>query len=150
MRNEKSCEFEKNGKLCGGYKIRNSRFCFTHSDAPEIIEQHSKALKKAAEARNIYLPISMGEAEFKLELPKKLNFKKAKHIRRAYTSLIQAAFLGQMDENKVGKLIFALNGFCAQIEKIELLERVEKLEKLLKKRGIPIERSLSNEPNEAN
>lgn len=148
--NDKKCAFERAGVRCGMWKLKGSAFCFTHSSKPEIVEQRSKALEKASKSREIYIPLNMEDAEsIPLELPKKINLKKSKHIRRAYTFLIQAAFGGQMDENKVGKLVFALNGYCAQIEKIELLELVEKLERLLKKKGIPVERNLSNEPVEA-
>lgn len=130
----KKCESMKNGKQCGAYRITNSRFCFIH--APEMVHEREKALEKAAQAREIYLSPAPGGTQITVHLPKKVNLAKSKDIKKAYTSIIKAAFAGLLNNGEVGTLTYALNGYCGQLEKLELLERIEKLEKAIKKRGL--------------
>jgi len=137
---DKNCQkILNNGKQCGCYKIKNDPFCFTHSENPETISKREEAHKKFSNnARPLYPEVlnPKGRRILEVGLPKKINLNKSRDIRKAYRLIITAAFQGTLDENKAGKLIFALNGYCAQLEKLDLLERIEKLEKLVQQSNL--------------
>lgn len=140
IKEENACEFvKKNGERCGAAALKRTKGlkprCFWHTDDKEASNDRKKALKKAAESKAIYLPLTAEDAAASIHLPKKINLSKSKDIRRAYTSIIKAAFLGGLDKATVGTLTYALNGYCAQLDKLELLERVEKLERHIKRMG---------------
>jgi len=131
---DKKCEFIKGGKRCRAYKITNSKYCFTHSDDPKIKVMREKALKKAADSHKLYLPIGQA-GEVSYNLPSFINLDTSKGIKRAYIIIIKAAAQGGIDERRLGALVYALNGYCSALEKLELLEKIERLEKILIKRG---------------
>lgn len=131
---DKKCEFIKNGQRCRAYKITNSKYCFTHSDDPKIMAMREEALKKAADSHKLYLPISQ-DGEAILNLPSVVDLGKSKGIKRAYIILIKAAAQGGIDERRLGALVYALNGYCSALEKLELFEKIERLERMLIKRG---------------
>lgn len=134
----KRCEFEKDGKKCKAYRITDSKYCFVHSDDPQIIEMRQQALKKAGESHKLFLPIENkdnGEVSGSLNLPKFVDLGKAKGIKKAYITIIKASAQGFIDERKLGALTYALNGYVNALDKIELLERIERLEKLTNQRN---------------
>ena len=124
------CEFERDGKRCKAYKIIASKYCFVHSDDPEILELKQQALKKAGESHKLFFPLSNGEEGEVLNLPKFVDLGKAKGIKKAYITIIKASAQGLIDEKRLGALTYALNGYVNALDKIELLERIERLEKI--------------------
>jgi len=118
---DKRCEFTKeNGERCGGYKITDSKYCFTHSDDPKIIEMREKALKKANESHKLYLPVKKGTG-----LPRFIDLGKTKGVKKAYVAVLKAAAQGLIDERKLGALIYGLNGYIGALSKMESMEKVE-------------------------
>lgn len=123
----KRCEFVKDGKRCGCYKISNSRFCFTHSDDPQIIAMREQALKKAAESHKLYLPV-VGETDNGIvNLPRFVKLDTEKGIKKAYIVIIRAIAQGLIDERRCGALIYALNGYVGALDRIKLLREKEEL-----------------------
>lgn len=134
---DKRCEFVgEDGRKCKAWKISNSKHCFTHTDDPEIKKMRQEALRKAADSKKLYLPITQGEGEVSLNLPKVIDLEKSKGIRKAYITIIKAAAAGAIDERKLGALVYALNGYINAIDKIDLLERIEALERIANQRSI--------------
>ena len=130
------CEFERDGKRCKAYKITASKYCFVHSDDPQILEMRQQALKKAGESHKLFLPISSEAESGSLNLPRFVDLGKAKGIKKAYITIIKASAQGLIDEKRLGVLTYALNGMVAALNTIELLERIEKLEKLVHQRNL--------------
>ena len=128
---DKRCEFEKDSKRCNAYKITDSKYCFVHSDDPEVVEMRQQALKKAGESHKLFLPIDnkdSNEVSGSLNLPKFIDLGKAKGIKKAYITIIKASAQGLIDEKRLGALTYALNGYVNALNTIELLERIEALE----------------------
>ena len=132
---DKQCEFMKDGRKCKAWKITNSKYCFTHSDDPEIVVMREIAHRKASESRKLYLPLNPEEVK-DVSLPKFVDLGKAKGIKKAYITIIKAASLGQIDERRLGALTYALNGYVSALDKIGLLERIEALERKDKERAL--------------
>lgn len=124
---DKHCEFEKDGKRCRAYKITNSKYCFTHSDDPEIIAMREEALKKAAESHKLYLPVVGETANEMVSLPRFVRLDKEKGIKKAYIVVIKAIAQGLIDERRGGALVYALNGYVNAIDKIKLLRDEEEI-----------------------
>jgi len=124
------CKFDKDGKKCKAYQITDSKYCFVHSDNPEILEMRQQALKKAGESHRLFLPINNTDS-FGV-LPKFVDLGKAKGIKKAYITIIKASAMGLIDEKRLGALTYALNGYVNALDKVELLERIEALEKIVR------------------
>lgn len=123
---DKHCEFiSKEGKRCRAYKITDSKYCFTHSDDPEIVAMREEALRKAAESHKLYLPISTESKEVTLKLPRFINLNTTKGIKKAYITIIRAAAVGSIDERRLGALTYALNGYVNALDKIQSLKKEE-------------------------
>lgn len=125
---DKHCEFiSKEGKRCRAYKITGSKYCFTHSDDPEIVVMREEALKKAAESHKLYLPI-VGESGNEMgNLPRFVKLDTEKGIKKAYIVVIRAIAQGLIDERRCGALIYALNGYVGALDRIKLLREKEEL-----------------------
>lgn len=122
---DKHCEFEKDGKRCRAYKITNSKYCFTHSDDPEIVAMREEALKKAAESHKLYLPIVGESGNGMVSLPCFVKLDTEKGIKKAYIVVIKAIAQGLIDERRGGALVYALNGYVNAVEKIKLFREKE-------------------------
>lgn len=120
------CEFiSSEGKRCRAYKVTGSKYCFTHSDEPEIVAMREEALKKAAESHKLFLPISAESKEVVARLPRFVKLNSIKGIKKAYITIIKAALAGSIDERRLGALTYALNGYVNALEKLESLKKEE-------------------------
>ena len=130
------CEFEKNGKRCNAYQITDSKYCFVHSDDPQILKMRQQALKKAGDSHKLFLPSNNDTESSNFNLPRFVDLGKAKGIKKAYITIIKSSAQGLIDEKKLGALTYALNGYVNALDKIELLERIEILEKIVSQRNL--------------